>query len=60
MKLKQEVEKRKDFLIRKLIQAGHNKMADGRQLYELTLSELEHIYIAVRCKKGRNLPVESV
>lgn len=57
--LREAVEKRKDLLIRKLIKAGYTKMADGRQLYELTPSELEHLHITICCQKGRTLPVES-
>nr|WP_082180355.1 Fur-regulated basic protein FbpA [Anoxybacillus sp. KU2-6(11)] len=28
---------------------------DGRQLYELPLAELERMYIALRCKIGREM-----
>ncbi|WP_096201915.1 Fur-regulated basic protein FbpA [Bacillus sp. FJAT-45350] len=40
--LRYAVESEKDRIIQELISNGHTKLADGRQLYELTLSELEN------------------
>jgi hypothetical protein len=37
-------ERLKDELINRLIKAGWTKLADGRQLYELTLTELKEEY----------------
>ncbi|HWO95816.1 MAG TPA: Fur-regulated basic protein FbpA [Bacillus sp. (in: firmicutes)] len=42
--LNQAVQMRKEYLINQLIEVGYTKMADGRQLYELTLTELEAVY----------------
>ncbi|MBW7651334.1 Fur-regulated basic protein FbpA [Anoxybacillus sp. ST4] len=38
--------------IEQLIQLGRVKMEDGRQLYELTISELEHEY---KCMKEKRM-----
>ncbi|WP_078410085.1 Fur-regulated basic protein FbpA [Priestia abyssalis] len=42
--LNQAVQMRKEYLINQLIEVGYTKTADGRQLYELTLTELEVVY----------------
>jgi Fur-regulated basic protein A len=42
--LREAVEQRKDELKNELLQIGYFKTPDKRQLYELTLSELEEIY----------------
>lgn len=42
--LNQAVQMRKEYLINQLIEVGYTKMADGRHLYELTLTELEVVY----------------
>ncbi|MFC3885851.1 Fur-regulated basic protein FbpA [Bacillus songklensis] len=42
--LNQAIQMRKNYLIDQLIEAGYTKMVDGRQLYELTLTELEEVY----------------
>ncbi|WP_228485745.1 Fur-regulated basic protein FbpA [Thermaerobacillus caldiproteolyticus] len=39
--LRKAVERKRQRLIKKLIKAGVHKMQDGRQLYELTLTELQ-------------------
>ncbi len=56
-KLSQAVEKRKEFLKDELMKYGYFKMPepDNRQLYELTLSELEDIHIRVKCQFGREM-----
>lgn len=45
--LHQAVQMRKEYLINQLIEVGYTKMVDGRQLYELTLTELEVVYCNV-------------
>ncbi|MGI8380438.1 Fur-regulated basic protein FbpA [Priestia megaterium] len=42
--LREAVEQRKDELKNELLRRGYFKTSDKRQLYELTLSELEDIY----------------
>ncbi|MEH7490856.1 Fur-regulated basic protein FbpA [Neobacillus niacini] len=56
--LREAVEKRKSRIIRDLIKTGYTKYEDGRQLYELPLAELEHLYISMRIEKCRSLPVQ--
>jgi Fur-regulated basic protein A len=53
--LKEAVEKRKQYIIDFLIDHEVYEAPDGRQLYELSLGELEHMYIDVRCKIGREI-----
>jgi len=52
---KEAVEKRKKFLIDWLINHEIYEAKDGRQLYELSLGELEHMYIAERIKIGKEM-----
>jgi len=52
---KEEVEKRRRFLIDWLINHEIYEAEDGRQLYELTLGELEHMYISERIKIGKEM-----
>lgn len=40
-----EIEQRKDELKEKLLKMGYFKHPDGRQLYELSLRELEKAYM---------------
>lgn len=49
--LREAIENVKDKRIEQLIQMGRVKMEDGRQLYELTISELEHEYRCMKEKK---------
>ncbi|MBM7585819.1 hypothetical protein JOC86_002361 [Bacillus pakistanensis] len=51
------VENRIDFLINKLIDYGYHKHPDGRDLYELSLFELESIYINLRIQNARKQPI---
>jgi DNA-binding protein Fis len=60
VQLREAVEKRKSQIIRELINAGYTKHEDGRQLYELPLAELEHLYIDMRIKKCRSNPIQQV
>jgi hypothetical protein len=53
----ESVEGRKDSLIDKLIDYGYLEHPDGRQLYELSLAEMESIYINQRIKQARKQPV---
>jgi len=43
-----EIEQRKDELKEKLLALGYFKTADGKQLYELSLSELEKAYKTIK------------
>lgn len=58
--LREAVEKRKAFLIRRLLKFGLKKNSDGRQFYEISLSELEYLYISECCKKARKEQVEQI
>lgn len=57
-KLRQAVEQRKDFLKDELLRMGYFKTPEKKQLYELTLSELENLYITVRCNIGKAMSEE--
>lgn len=46
--LKKSIEHQKDFYKSKLLDTGYFKTSDGKQLYELTLPELEQIYINLK------------
>jgi hypothetical protein len=46
---------RKDYIIKRLIKFGFTKMQDGRQLYDLPLSDLEHLHIEMMCKRAKRL-----
>ncbi|WP_078430461.1 Fur-regulated basic protein FbpA [Alkalihalobacterium alkalinitrilicum] len=46
--LRRAVEAKKQELIAQLISTGVTKMSDGRQLYELTLTELQDEFRKVR------------
>ncbi|MRX54810.1 Fur-regulated basic protein FbpA [Bacillus idriensis] len=54
-RLRQAVEQRKDELKSELMRYGYFKTPDGKQLYELTLSDLEEIHINVKCDFGREM-----
>lgn len=43
-----EIEQRKDELKEKLLALGYFKTAEGKQLYELSLSELEKAYKTIK------------
>lgn len=47
--LRTAVEEKRQELIGRLIALGITKMPDGRQLYELTLTELQEEFRKVRC-----------
>lgn len=55
--LRRAVEERRQFLIHRLWKMGYEKTGDGIETEDLTLSELEQIYINVECRlaKGGSL-----
>ncbi|WP_139368010.1 Fur-regulated basic protein FbpA [Priestia abyssalis] len=53
--LYQAVENRKNHLINQLMNYGYFKTPEGKQLYELTLTELELTHIEVKCKFGKEM-----
>lgn len=58
--LREAVEKRKAFIIRRLIKYGFTKMPDGRQLYELPYVDLERLYIDMMCKRAKKVNLQQV
>ncbi|PAD67306.1 hypothetical protein CHH83_19665 [Bacillus sp. 7586-K] len=54
-KLSQVVEQRKDYLKNELLRYGYFKTPDNKQLYELTLTELEQIHISVKAQFGKEM-----
>ncbi|MCY8378440.1 Fur-regulated basic protein FbpA [Bacillus haynesii] len=50
---------RQDYLIHELIKYGQYELDDGRQLYELSLAELERLHIKVKCDFGRKMSCEA-
>lgn len=46
--LREAQERLKDYLIHRLLKAGYTKLDDGRQLYELTLTELMNEYEEIK------------
>ncbi|MEC1551559.1 Fur-regulated basic protein FbpA [Bacillus haynesii] len=53
------VSDRHDYLIDELIRYGQYESDDGRQLYELSLAELERLHIKVKCDLGRKISSEA-
>ncbi|WP_256860381.1 Fur-regulated basic protein FbpA [Bacillus sonorensis] len=53
------VNERQDYLIHELIRYGQYESDDGRQLYELSLAELERLHIKVKCDFGRKMSCEA-
>jgi hypothetical protein len=49
--LRKAVEQNKDFYKSELIKMEYFKTPDGKQLYELTLTELEQIYENEKCRR---------
>lgn len=58
--LKEAVEKRKSFLIRRLTEFGVHKLDDGRQLHEVRLSDLEHLYIKQTIQNAKREPINQI
>ncbi|CEG25976.1 hypothetical protein BN1002_00814 [Bacillus sp. B-jedd] len=50
------VKNRRDFILFQLLKAGYPK---SEKLSSLPLSELEHLYISVRCSQAKNAPLVS-
>ncbi|MED2976618.1 Fur-regulated basic protein FbpA [Bacillus swezeyi] len=50
---------RQDYLIHELIRYGQYESDDGRQLYELSLAELERLHIKVKSDFGRKMSYEA-
>lgn len=48
--LSRAIEHQKDVYKNKLLDMGYFKTPDGKQLYELTLTELEQIYENIKLK----------
>ncbi|MED2945484.1 Fur-regulated basic protein FbpA [Bacillus swezeyi] len=53
------VSERQDYLIHELICYGQYESDDGRQLYELPLSELERLHIKVKSEFGRKMSYDA-
>lgn len=50
--LRNSIEHQKDFYKSSLLDMGYFKTPDGKQLYELTLPELEQIYFNLKHRYG--------
>lgn len=50
--LKKSIEQQKDFYKSELLEMGYFKTPEGKQLYELSLPELESIYSKEKAKHG--------
>jgi len=53
--LAKAVRQRQSYLINELVRYGYFKTSNGRQLYELSLTELEQVHIQVKSKFGKQL-----
>ncbi|MEH7131567.1 Fur-regulated basic protein FbpA [Priestia megaterium] len=53
--LAKAVRQRQDYLINELLQYGYFEASNGRQLYELSLTELEQVHIQVKSTFGKQL-----
>lgn len=53
--LRKAVRRRKKYLISELLKHKYFKTTKGKQLYELTLSELEDLHIKVKCQVGKKI-----
>ena len=53
------VSDRHNNLIDELIRYGQYESGDGRQLYELSLADLERLHIKVKCDLGRKMSSEA-
>lgn len=51
--LKESIEQQKDFYKSKLLEMGYFKTPEGKQLYELSLRDLEYIYFKEKGYKKR-------
>jgi hypothetical protein len=48
--LRESIEHQKDFYKSELLDMGYFKTPDGKQLYELSLRDLEYIYLKEKAK----------
>ncbi|MED4135747.1 Fur-regulated basic protein FbpA [Priestia megaterium] len=53
--LAKAVRQRQNYLINELVRYGYFKASNGRQLYELSLTELEQVHIQVKSTFGKHL-----
>lgn len=53
--LAKAVRQRQDYLINELMRYGYFKASTGRQLYELSLTELEQVHVQVKSTFGKQL-----
>jgi hypothetical protein len=56
--LMDQVQKRKQFIVKRLIQSGHSKAEDHKKLLDSTLTELERMYIDMACNLGREISMD--
>jgi len=53
--LAKAVRQRQNYLINELVRYGYFKSSNGRQLYELSLTELEQVHIQVKSNFSKQL-----
>jgi hypothetical protein len=53
-RLRESIEHQKDFYKSELLEMGYFKTPEGKQLYELSLRDLEYIYLKERARKKEN------
>ncbi|XAK57510.1 Fur-regulated basic protein FbpA [Bacillus inaquosorum] len=51
-------DERRNYVMNELIKYGQYESEDGRELDELSLSDLEWLHINVKCKFGREMSFE--
>lgn len=56
--LMDQVQKRKQFIIKRLIQSGHSNAEDHKKLSDSTLTDLERMYIDMACNLGREISMD--
>ncbi|EKN67853.1 Fur-regulated basic protein FbpA [Schinkia azotoformans] len=54
---KKVAEQRKHFLIEQLLKMDWECTSDGKQLFEMSLPELEQIHINEKCRIGREMSI---
>ncbi|HHY74062.1 MAG TPA: Fur-regulated basic protein FbpA [Bacillus bacterium] len=52
---KNAVEQRRQYLIEQLLDMDYECTSDGKQLFEMSLPELEQIHINEKCRIGREM-----
>jgi len=53
--LAKAVRQRQNYLINELVRYGYFKASNGRQLYKLSLTELEQVHVKVKSTFGKQL-----